>query len=80
VTPNHVLDVQGFSSFCPAREPVPWRPLVTELGEPAGPGRSRVAVVDTGYLASIAQDSGYGRFSSSIATPRPTMPCTRATT
>ena len=63
VTPNHVLEVQGFSSFCPATEPVPWRPLVTELGESAGPGRSRVAVVDTGYLASIAQDSGYGRFS-----------------
>jgi hypothetical protein len=63
VTPNHVLDVQGFSSFCPATEPVPWRPPVTELGEPAGPGRSRVAVVDTGYRASIAQDSGYGRFS-----------------
>jgi hypothetical protein len=63
VTPNHVLDPQGWSALCPATEPVPWRGQVVDMGEPVGSRQARVAVLDSGYLASIAQDSGYARFS-----------------
>lgn len=63
VTPNHVLDAQGFPSFCPATEPMPWYGPVPELGEPVGSGHARIAVIDTGYLPSIAEQSGFARFS-----------------
>jgi hypothetical protein len=62
VTPNHVLDVKGIVNFWPATEPVPWEGQIAELGEPVGPGRPKVAIVDTGYLESIADESGYERF------------------
>lgn len=63
VSVNHVLDTQSHVvSMCPASEPVPWYGPMPELGEPVGPGRPRLAVVDTGYLPSIAKDSGFGRF------------------
>jgi hypothetical protein len=61
-TPNHVLDAQAFTNMCPATEPVPWNGPVLDLGTPVGPGQPNVAVVDTGYLASIAEQSGYERF------------------
>lgn len=62
VSYNYVLDSQGYPSMCPASEPLPWRGPVPELGEPAGPGHARIAVVDTGYLASAARESGFRRF------------------
>lgn len=62
VTLNHVLDAQGYSSMCPATEPIPWHGPVPELADPVGPGHARVAVVDTGYLPAIAEQSGFGRF------------------
>ena len=63
VTPNHVIDAQGHPRLCPASEPLPWRGPVTDLDEPAGTGWPKVAVVDTGYLPSVAEKSGYARFS-----------------
>lgn len=63
VTPNHVLDAQGFGSMCPATEPIPWYGPVPQLGEPVGPGHARIAVIDTGFLPSIAKESGFARFS-----------------
>lgn len=63
VTPNHVLDAQGSPRLCPATEPLPWYGPVPELGEPVGPSHSRIAVVDTGYLPSVAEQSGFERFS-----------------
>lgn len=63
VTVNHVLDTQGHVVvMCPASEPVPWQAPLRVLGEPVGPGRPRLAVVDTGYLPSIAEQSGFDRF------------------
>jgi len=61
VTLNHVLGAQGFPHMCPATEPVPHAGPVTDLDGPLGPGRPRLAVLDTGYSPSIAQDSSYGR-------------------
>lgn len=63
VTVNHVLDTQGTAIMCPATEPVPWTKPTQELPEPVGPGTAHVAVVDTGYLPSVAEQSGYRRFS-----------------
>lgn len=63
VTLNHVLDAQGHAVMCPATEPVPLYGPVPELGEPVGPGRARVAVVDTGYFPDVAKDSSFERFS-----------------
>jgi hypothetical protein len=63
VTPNHVLDAQGFTRLCPATEPLPWRGPIPDQAEPVGPGTPRLAVIDTGYASSVAQASAYARFS-----------------
>jgi subtilisin family serine protease len=52
-TPNHVIDIQGWSRMCPATEPLPapegtrqpWPPVASTRAEDI-----RVAVVDTGFL------------------------------
>ncbi|PSK98260.1 subtilase family protein [Haloactinopolyspora alba] len=61
VTPNHVLDSQGYTRMCPATEPLPHSGPVPQLAEPHGPGHARLAVVDTGYSSEVARDSAYGR-------------------
>jgi hypothetical protein len=71
VTPNHVLDAQGFTRLCPATEPLPWRGPVPDQAEPVGPGRPRLAVIDTGYSSSVAQASAYARFSAVEAASEP---------
>jgi hypothetical protein len=63
VTPNHVLDVKSNTVMCPATEPMPARGPVSDLSEPSALRTPRVAVIDTGYLPSVADDSGYSRFS-----------------
>ncbi|SDT63285.1 S8/S53 family peptidase [Jiangella sp. DSM 45060] len=63
VAPNHVLDAQVHVAMCPATEPVPAYGPIPVLGEPVGPGRPRVAVVDTGYFPEAGIDSGFSRFS-----------------
>jgi hypothetical protein len=63
VSLNHVLDAQAFPNMCPATEPTAHAGPVADLGEPFGSGKPQVAVIDTGYLDSIARDSGYARFS-----------------
>jgi len=68
VTLNHVLDAQGFPKMCPATEPVPWQGPILDFGEPVGPGRPRLAVIDTGYAPSVRQDSSYGRLAAVEAT------------
>jgi len=61
VTPNHILDSQGYTRLCPATEPLPHPGQVPELAEPHGPGHARLAVIDTGYSREVARDSAYGR-------------------
>ncbi|WP_026874646.1 S8 family peptidase [Jiangella gansuensis] len=63
LTPNHVLDAHAYVRLCPATEPLPWHGPVTDLPEPRGTGRAHVAVVDTGFSATVADDSAYARFS-----------------
>ncbi len=63
VTPNHVLDAQGFTRLCPATEPLPWRGPIPDQAEPVGPGTPGLAVIDTGYSSTVAQASAYARFS-----------------
>ncbi|TDC51646.1 hypothetical protein E1212_11670 [Jiangella ureilytica] len=63
VAPNHVLDAQVHSAMCPATEPVPSHAPIPVLGEPVGPGRAKIAVVDTGYFPEAGIDSGFSRFS-----------------
>lgn len=62
VSLNHVLDTQMNFVMCPATEPVPWYPPMPVLGEPVGPGRPRLAVIDTGYAKAVAEQSGFDRF------------------
>lgn len=71
VTPNHVVDSQGFPFLCPATEPVPWYAPVATLDEPAGRGSARVAVIDTGYLPEVAEQSGFDRFAAVAQTSTP---------
>ncbi|WP_166347109.1 S8/S53 family peptidase [Phytoactinopolyspora limicola] len=60
---NYVLDTQGNTVMCPVTEPLPWNAPVPVLGEPVGPGRPRLAVIDTGYHPPVAEQSGFARFS-----------------
>lgn len=70
VTPNHVLDSQVHMAMCPATEPVPSGGPVRDLPEPAGDRRVGVAVVDTGFVHALADDTGYARFSAVSAESR----------
>ncbi|AYY11556.1 hypothetical protein EF847_01280 [Actinobacteria bacterium YIM 96077] len=62
VSLNHVLDTQNNVVMCPVTEPLPWEGPVPLLGEPYGPGRPRLAVIDTGYVPAVAESSGFSRF------------------
>lgn len=59
---NYVLETQSNTVMCPATEPVPWPGPTPVLGEPIGPGRPRLAIIDTGYYPPVAEHWGFARF------------------
>jgi len=58
ISPRHVADVSAWAAFCPATEPMPaWGEPWPSVHPGNGPGRSVVAVIDTGLMEGSA-----GRF------------------